>query len=363
MDSPRQQLILFRNRKGITLVYIALIMVALCAITGLAVDIGYMYVAKGQLQNAADAAALAGASRLPDTSDARNEAVAFAAKNLAAGNAVTLSSSGENVLSPANDVTFGNWDPRNYPAQPYDAARTPINAVQARARRTGSADVGGQSAGGPIELFFSKVVGWPRMGASAIAIAQRPARAGGYFLISGSVCTGPLPATLSTEANTMAWTSLLAVPTGPGVNVNDLICGNVVPDVDVCSNDIYTTNGTTTVFKDMEADFYDPDYDRVHKAYSADGVVSSWTIIVPYVPENLDPTEQPAPLRPAGYAKIRMIKACGAGGGHPCNGNRAFFAPAGVCAGNEKDIVIDQITCVDCAHSSNLLGARPSLVQ
>lgn len=117
----------------------------------------------------------------------------------------------------------------------------------------------------------------------------------------------------------------------------------------------------------MEADFYDPDYDAVNKTYGVDGkgnrVVSTWTIIVPVAQEGLDPTAQPKPIKSWGYAKIRVTRACGAGGGNPCSGDRKFFAPTGVCGGSEKDIVIDQITCVDCAHSSDLLGVRPSLVQ
>ncbi len=359
MDSTRR-LALLRNKRGLALVYIALLMVAFCAFLGLAVDIGYMYVAKGQLQNAADSAALAGASGLPNQTDAKDRAKTFAEINPVVPGPDTK------VAVSLGDITLGNWNPtrsRTPTDLRFQPDTPPINAVKVEAKRTDG------SIGGPIDLFFSGVIDdrWSQMVTSATAIAQKAARAGGYFLVSANVCTNPLPATLSAAANNMAWTSLLSVPTGPGINVNDLICGNVVPDVDVCSNDIYTTNGTTTVFKDMEADFYDPDYDAVNKTYGVDSkgnrVVSTWTIIVPVAQEGLDPTAQPKPIQSWGYAKIRITRACGAGGGNPCSGDRKFFAPPGVCDGSEKDIVIDQITCVDCAHSSDLLGVRPSLVQ
>jgi Flp pilus assembly protein TadG len=65
MDAFGKLTKILKDRKGIAAVYIALIMFVLVAFVGLAIDIGYMYVAKGQLQNASDAAALAGASSLP----------------------------------------------------------------------------------------------------------------------------------------------------------------------------------------------------------------------------------------------------------------------------------------------------------
>jgi len=77
------------NQRGIAVVYIALMLVVLFMFAGLAIDIGYMYVAKTQLQNAADAAALAGASQFSELTssntiqlDARNEAINFALKKL-----------------------------------------------------------------------------------------------------------------------------------------------------------------------------------------------------------------------------------------------------------------------------------------
>lgn len=52
------------GRRGAVLPIVVITMVILLGLAAFAVDLGYMYVAKGELQNAADAAALAGASVL-----------------------------------------------------------------------------------------------------------------------------------------------------------------------------------------------------------------------------------------------------------------------------------------------------------
>src|SRR5438045_1373722 len=53
-----------RPRRGTMMVVVALMIVVLCGITGLAVDLGRLAVCKTQIQCAADASALAGASAL-----------------------------------------------------------------------------------------------------------------------------------------------------------------------------------------------------------------------------------------------------------------------------------------------------------
>jgi len=354
------------NQKGLALVYTAILMLVFCAFLGLAIDVGYMYVTRGQLQNAADSAALAGASRLSgfaNQTGARNEAVRFASKNLAATKDVEISSDGTNVLSASNDVTVGNWNPTASPR--YSVDRAPINAVQVRARRTGSADAGGSSIGGPVDLFFAKVVApsWAQVGTLTGAIAQRAPKAGFYIMLGNDTCdpahTGEQ--ILSSKNDNMAWTSLLDSSTNASDVLKDFICPkSKLPDVDVCGESIYTTNGIdNSLFKGVENDFYDPEYDRVNKAYAEDGSVSTWTVIVP-VSEKDNPSAQPAPQAVWGYARIVISRACGSGDGNACSG---ITAPKHVCDGGETEIVISSITCVACSESSAMTGARPSLVQ
>lgn len=49
-----------KNEEGQVLVFVAMLMFALLGFSALVIDVGYFYVEKNQLQNAVDAAALAG---------------------------------------------------------------------------------------------------------------------------------------------------------------------------------------------------------------------------------------------------------------------------------------------------------------
>ncbi len=363
------------NNKGFALVYIALMIVVLVTFVSLAVDVGYMYVAKGQLQNAADAGALAGAAKLdktnsPTQTDSRLAAVTFANKNIVVPSVtkVIISNDGTNVLAPGNDITVGNWNASKDPK--YLEGRTPINAAQVRARRTSD------SPGGPVNLFLSKVIGVSSMGTLAVATAARLPRAGAYFMIGQGTCTSSMSLTLKIDSGStgnMAWTTILDNSTNAS-DVSSLICGKTIPDIDVCGHSLYTTQGTSTsVFKDIESAFYNTDYDQSNKycTTSTDPVpkdcttvtgnksVVTWTVTVPVSVQN-NPALQPNPAPVYGYATITMTRACGSGGGSPCLGANS---PIGVCTGGETDIVISSIVCVSCDDPSSLLGAKPNLVQ
>jgi Flp pilus assembly protein TadG len=80
----------------------AISMLGLLLATGLAVDISHFYTAKAELQNAADAAALAGASQINSTSGGIKRAVAEATKSL---NKYDFKS---NVTITSANVTFSN---------------------------------------------------------------------------------------------------------------------------------------------------------------------------------------------------------------------------------------------------------------
>lgn len=72
---------LIKNEDGSTLVLVALLMVVLLGFAALVVDVGNLYLTKTQLQNAADAAALAGAQELPTASTAKSTAIYFTGQN------------------------------------------------------------------------------------------------------------------------------------------------------------------------------------------------------------------------------------------------------------------------------------------
>lgn len=348
------------------LVYVAILMVVFCGFLGLAIDVGYMYLSRAQLQSAADSAALAGAMKLVGGGGtiqgaARTEAVSFAVKNDVDKEALEILSDNSNTLSAVNDVTVGNW---NKATRVYQAGVTPVNAVQVKARRTGEGDAGGASPGGAIELFFAQTIApkWAQMGASAGAIAQRSPKAGFYFMLGNAVCGTTGTQFLSPADANMAWTSLLEISTNANDLNDDLVCPeDKVPNVDVCGENVFTTNGIAdVVFKAVEIDFYDPEYDRINKKHGADGAVTEWSIIVPVSVAN-DPTTQSSPQPVWGYGRVTITRACGKGVGNACPGRTAESTAA--CKGQLTGIEISSVSCVKCENSGTMIGARPSLVQ
>lgn len=380
------------NDKGFTLVYLAILIVVLVAIVGLAVDVGYMYVTKGQLQNAADSAALAGAAKLKTVtkdvttlgnhSSARRQAWMLACKNSAAMKNVFLVSSADTCDSPpadlnndnlsTGDIVLGNFN-RSSGFVPANGTNV-INAVKVVARRTEG------SPGGQVDTFFARVLNvipgfdWSKMSAASFAVAAKQARATTFLAVCTQACpptnppsgeivldTGPPSTTPPQKA--FAWSSIFNVPTGPGYSVNDIVCSDS-PNADVCSNSIYTTMGTATVsLRNIESVMYDPSFDPTHKDInSVTGRVTGWTVTVP-VTNDCPPGSQGSwdPHSVWGYATIHIKAICAQGMGSPC---RPYGARPSDCNAYPNGvIVIDQINCVDCANSDLLEGLKPALVQ
>src|SRR5690349_24300545 len=93
-------------RRGVTLVWAAIAIVMLIAFTALAVDWGYAYYTTQQLQNAADAAALAGAQRVWFSHDeARQRAMGMSSENDTGGTMVLLDENASNNAS--GDIVVG----------------------------------------------------------------------------------------------------------------------------------------------------------------------------------------------------------------------------------------------------------------
>jgi len=249
-----------RDRRGITLVWLALFLLPLLLFfAGLAIDIAYMYNIKNQLQVAADAAALAGAALLDDVDDlsqvsARDEAKKFASKNSAAGDPVQLADEGPgtNTLSDQNDITVGHWDSVS---RTYTGGAKPVNAIQVRPRRTGS------SPGGPVTVFFGQVfrligVNWSLMSANASAIGRIELQPFSNFPLCNLTCNEVTP--LSTVSPNLTpgrrfylkwqdgspnigWTTFLEGNTSTPI-IEDYILGiRSVPPI--CNECLFTTQG------------------------------------------------------------------------------------------------------------------------
>lgn len=128
------------RERGFTIVFTAAAMVVLLGMSALAIDGGVMFTAKNQLQNAVDAAALAGASGLIlDQQEAVNRAITIAARNECIDQTVVLS---------AGDVSFPS-----------------PGRVQVSTQQT-------------VNLFFARVLGMNTATIGAMAVAELNALSG-----------------------------------------------------------------------------------------------------------------------------------------------------------------------------------------
>lgn len=164
------------NEKGITAVYVALLLFVFFGVAALAIDVGYHRVVRNQLQNAADAAALAACNRLYD-----REVVTFpasppdwAAASAEGDSAITLNSADNNQLSTGT-IETGWWDTTQSPPgilSPTSSTNpvAPPNLNYGPGVRVTIAKTVGQNDG-PIANFFGPVLGVSTTNASASATA------------------------------------------------------------------------------------------------------------------------------------------------------------------------------------------------
>ncbi len=148
------------KRRGVVLVWVAVLMVVLVGVTGLAIDVGYTMLVRHQLQNAADAAALAGAHEvlLDETGQqARTAASSIGSLNYAHGTAVSFDLDGGDVIVGRYDTASRIFLPNaEYP-----------NAVRATARLTSG------SPNGALPLFFGPMFGVTSVDVQRTALAVK----------------------------------------------------------------------------------------------------------------------------------------------------------------------------------------------
>ncbi|MES2791546.1 MAG: pilus assembly protein TadG-related protein [Planctomycetota bacterium] len=140
---PRQ-----RGRKGVIVVYAAIMMVVIFGFAAFAIDVGYMALTVDQLQNAADASALAGAMRMRDgAATVRSAARDIASRNFLGKQAISITDS---------DIELGVYDLGTHA---FTVNETAANSVRVTTRVTNK------------PLFFAPVIGTRTFNSSAKAIA------------------------------------------------------------------------------------------------------------------------------------------------------------------------------------------------
>lgn len=164
----------FRRRRGMALIYTAVVMMVLIGFVSMSVDLGRVVVAKTQLRVACDAAARFGAAGLKNIlygqSAAQSNAVNAAAANLVDGAPL--------VLDPVNDVQLGVWNTTTNTFTP-NSDPTVANAVRVTARRVASRGTG-------IPLMFLGILGRSSFDITAQATAM---------VIPGASINATVPAT------------------------------------------------------------------------------------------------------------------------------------------------------------------------
>jgi Putative Tad-like Flp pilus-assembly len=153
------------DKQGMVMAFVAISLLMFLALVALVVDLGHGLSVKTQLQEVADAAALASASHFDGTlagvDAARAEAIAYAAKNKANGYPVALL---------PGDIEFGYWDMPTKVFSPILPGNLgypeDINAVRVTARRD-------TASGTALSTTFAKTFGRDTMDVSAQAVAQK----------------------------------------------------------------------------------------------------------------------------------------------------------------------------------------------
>lgn len=145
------------NQRGVTAVVVAIVISTLMGFVALAVDIGYVAATKNELQNIADAAALAGAGELGDQYVNKETIDDDAIKDIAVEVGNKSKAGGEHITVVRDEIEIGTFDNSRNPKFVPNVTDPFVpdgdeNAVRVITRRDAVAN-------GPITTFFAKIFG------------------------------------------------------------------------------------------------------------------------------------------------------------------------------------------------------------
>lgn len=165
-----------RREGGTAMVTVVGALASLIAVSALAIDVGLIWTARNQLQNVADAAALAGAATMIDLS---GPSVTLASSDAAiadiAGRHSAVATA--SVAIDPGDVTYGSWDPvsRSFDGAVDLSDPDQVSAVSVAARLDGGPN-------SPVPAFMSRILGRNAFDVGADATA--------YLGFAGSAAPG-----------------------------------------------------------------------------------------------------------------------------------------------------------------------------
>jgi hypothetical protein len=181
---------LLGNESGVVFILVVLFLLVLLGFAALAMDVGHIMVVRNELQNAADATALAAANNFyPHTPTSTPTPPDWSGAEAAASNTIGINKSDGIALTQC-DVETGYWDLTNPALGLKSKGITPgpmdAPAIHVTVRRAAGKN------GGPVQNFLAGILGIPTTdaGAQATAVCASP----------GSVRTGALfPLAISKE--------------------------------------------------------------------------------------------------------------------------------------------------------------------
>lgn len=166
-------------RAGQTLATVALALVVLLGLAGIAIDVGMMMLARNEVQNAADAAALTGVAELykgnaPPPAGSAAVTPNWTRAQDSAAKAVTRNKVMNTALVTGTYQT-GYWNITGTPAGMQSKTKSPLLATDRPAIKVSIVKSAG-SNGGPISFFLAPLVGVSNINikASAVAVVSYP---------------------------------------------------------------------------------------------------------------------------------------------------------------------------------------------
>ena len=182
---------ILRNQKGVTAVLVAIVAAMLLGFTALAIDVGYMYSTRNELQNVSDAAALAGAGELgrfylglgsvAEQQDVKIIDCEGPIGTAVQDTAIKNEAAGVSISIDPDEIFIGTW---NWGTSYLNIGEEPPDAVRVIARRA-------TTINSPVATFFGKIFSFfggsaDTFEASAVATAalSAPASVGEGELIT-----------------------------------------------------------------------------------------------------------------------------------------------------------------------------------
>lgn len=279
---------LWHEDHGVTAAMMAIFITFMAGITATAVDLGVLFTAKSQLQNAADAAALAAANTMVSVGP-NNEAIAQPATALTS--ATLYASSNQalgvnlNLKSPlGDDFIIGYWDEN---IGGFDMNRTglglsnsdDLNAVQVRVRRDDLANT-------PVSTYFARIFNIDQVPVRAVSIA--------FLGYPGKVDPGVVDLPIAVKADALTggngpecgksltfnsentenseWTTFFTAPSD-NPSVDAYVTGDLpIPGISV-GDDINVINGNLS----------NNTFDHLAERFNANQVNGEWSVTLPVI--------------------------------------------------------------------------------